>query len=228
MIWLSDMCREDLVNAIASVKGMFVPGITEFDGEIYLPFKPIFLENIYAEKEVWEAVAEHACKFAKSVGAEIVAGAESAGVPLAASMALSQGFGFSYVRKRGYLGHVNDEPGTRGADVDGRRVVIIEDAIWTGKSIRGFEENVRRHGGDVVGYYSIIDMRELAPSNWSGDKRRFGYAGTYFELLDAALRVGVFSPRIRQLVGNFIEKSWTPEHPDWVELDSAEFGVAAP
>ncbi len=215
-----------LVEAIASVENMFQPGITEFDGEVLLPFKPIFLENIYAEKEVWLEISKHASKFAKSVAAEVVVGAESAGVPLAASMAINDGFKFAYARKAGYKGHVKDEPGTRGADVDGCKVVVIEDAIWTGQSIRGFEENVRRQGGEVVGYYSIIDMRELSPSHWREDERVFGYCGTYSELLDAAANVGVFSERVRQLIREFIEGGWTPEHPNWAELDSAAFGVA--
>jgi orotate phosphoribosyltransferase len=220
------MDRATLIEAIASVKGMFQPGITKFDGEIFLPFKPIYLENIYAEKQVWIKVSEHASEFAKSVGAEVVVGAESAGIPLAASIAIFDDVEFAYVRKDGYRGHVAEEPGTRGAEIDGRKVVIIEDAIWTGRSIRGFEKNVRRQGGEIVGYYSIIDMRELAPSHWRNDDRVFGYCGTYFELLDTAVDLGVFTTRVRRLIGDFIEGGLTPEHPDWVELDTATFGVA--
>ncbi len=58
---------------------------------------------------------------APDIGVEIVVGAETAGVRLAAAISLSAELPFAFVGKPGYRGHEIDEPPVRGADVAGRR-----------------------------------------------------------------------------------------------------------
>jgi orotate phosphoribosyltransferase len=65
-------------------------------------------------------------------GAEILAGLELGGVPIATAMSLESGLPAAFVRKKA------KEYGTcravEGADVHGRNVVMIEDVITTGGS----------------------------------------------------------------------------------------------
>ena len=45
---------------------------------------------------------------------------------------------FAFVRKPGYRGHEIDEPPVRGAEVAGRRVLLVDDAVAGGTSVERF------------------------------------------------------------------------------------------
>ena len=92
----------------------------------------------------------------------MVVGAETAGVPLAASVALAGGLPFAFVRKPGYRGHEIDEPRIRGAQVAGRRVLLVDDAVSSGAAVEGFTAALRNEGAEVVGVFVLVDMREVA------------------------------------------------------------------
>ena len=192
--YLSSATRAYLLEAIASYPGLLAPGITVFDEFIHLPIQPLFLEHIYGDRGLWEAVTKIGVDVATRNSIEVVVGAESAGIPLAASIAMLSGRCFSFVRKAGYLGHVRHEPKVRGHAVAGHRVMIVDDAIWTGSSLEQFSEALRSEQADVVCAFALIDMRELDASRWQETARRrivpgnVESCGSYLELLEAALR----------------------------------------
>jgi orotate phosphoribosyltransferase len=67
--------------------------------------------------------------------------------------------GFAYDRKE-----VKDhgEGGKMvGVPVQGKRVVILDDVMTSGKAVRGAIETVRQHGGDVVGVVQALDREEV-------------------------------------------------------------------
>jgi orotate phosphoribosyltransferase len=91
-------------------------------------------------------------------GAEVLAGLELGGVPIATAMSLASGLPAAFVRKTA------KDYGTRrtveGADVAGRRVALIEDVITTGGAVATAARSVTEAGGDVVGVVCAI---------WRGD-----------------------------------------------------------
>ncbi|TIQ45535.1 MAG: orotate phosphoribosyltransferase [Mesorhizobium sp.] len=94
-------------------------------------------------------------------GTEILAGLEFGGVPIATAMSLESGLPVVFVRKTA------KEYGTcqavEGADVRGRRTVLIEDVIATGGAVGAAAELVRAAGADVTGVICAIWRGEGSP-----------------------------------------------------------------
>ena len=74
------------------------------------------------------------------------------------------GLPFAFVRKPGYRGHEVDEPPVRGADVAGRRVLFVDDAVASGSSVERFTASLVGQGAEVIGVFVLVDMREVAES----------------------------------------------------------------
>lgn len=87
------------------------------------------------------------------------------GIPFAATAALilytqhNIPVGFAYDRKE-----VKDhgEGGKMvGAPVEGKRVLILDDVMTSGKAVRGAIDTVKQHGGEVVGVVQALDREEV-------------------------------------------------------------------
>ena len=48
-----------------------------------------------------------------------------------------------------------------GASVKGRKILILDDAMTTGKAVRAAIDLVKREGGDVIGVVQCLDREEL-------------------------------------------------------------------
>ena len=93
---------------------------------------------------------------------EVLAGLELGGVPIATAMSLASGLPAVFVRKQA------KEYGTRqaveGGDVNGRRVVLVEDVITTGGAVGDAARLVTEVGGDVIAVVCAIWRGEGGPS----------------------------------------------------------------
>ncbi|TFK41416.1 phosphoribosyltransferase-like protein [Crucibulum laeve] len=96
---------------------------------------------------------------------DVLFGPAYKGIPFAATSALllhtqyGISVGFAYDRKE-----VKDhgEGGKMvGASVQGKRVVILDDVMTSGKAVRIAIETVRAHGGEVVGVIQALDREEV-------------------------------------------------------------------
>ena len=87
--------------------------------------------------------------------AEVLAGLELGGVPLATALSLHTGLPLCFVRKKA------KEYGTKrlaeGADIAGRRVVVIEDVVTTGGQIALSTADLRDRGAVVDTVLVVID-----------------------------------------------------------------------
>jgi orotate phosphoribosyltransferase len=85
---------------------------------------------------------------------EVIAGAETAGIPFAAWLAQSMDLPLAYVRKRP-LG-IGRNAQVEGADVKGRRVLLFDDLTTDGSSKVSFTRGLRTAGADTRDAMSIF------------------------------------------------------------------------
>lgn len=97
--------------------------------------------------------------------AEVLAGLELGGVPLATALSLSSGRQAAYVRKQAKT------YGTRklaeGADVSGRNVVVVEDVISSGGQVVESTQALRELGAVVDTAICVIDRRPAGTTTLS-------------------------------------------------------------
>lgn len=108
--------------------------------------------------EQFGVVIGEMAKLVKKLGVDVIAGAETAGIPLAAAIAIKTGIPMVYVRKR------PKDYGTRsqieGILNNGNKAVLIDDLITDGNSKIGFVEGVKRQGGIIEDVVVILDREQ--------------------------------------------------------------------
>jgi adenine phosphoribosyltransferase len=159
-----------------------------------LPLCPISSELyigafvLFGDVELTERCAEELCKIAPEH--DVMITAESKGIPLIHSMARILGENRYILARKSIKLYMRDviSFGTKsittakdqtlylnGEDVEymkGKRVLIVDDVVSTGGSLRTLEELVRKSGGEIVGKLTILaegdaigreDIKYLAP-----------------------------------------------------------------
>jgi len=106
-------------------------------------------------------------KKVKELKMEVVAGAETAGIPLAAAIALKAKLPMVYVRKR------PKSYGTRsfieGVLEKDQKVVLIDDMITDGKSKTRFIEGIKQEGAVCKDVLVILDREQGGTDNLSAE-----------------------------------------------------------
>lgn len=148
--------------------------------------------------------------FAAACGAaEVVAGTATAGIPWAAWAAEALGLPMAYVRGAA-KGHGRGRQ-IEGAAVQGRRVVLLEDTISTGKSALAAAAALRAAGAELLGCVCIFTW------GWQATADAFAAAELPLTplcslpaLLDVAARAGTLTPAQRALV-----EAWVRDPQGW-------------
>jgi orotate phosphoribosyltransferase len=210
----------DLAARLAVVPGLVRPGVSHWDMTTRLPLHPLSVENAYADPRLLRRLAAPGADFAHRLGADVVVGAETGGIPLATAIALTGDLPFAFVRKPGYVGHEDHEPRVRGAAVAGRRVVLVDDAISSGASLEAFADELRDEGAILVGAFALVDMRDVAGSVRPPARTLpIGSVATYLDVLAAATDAGVLDPGVHQLAVDALVNRWPDDDPRWSLLD---------
>ena len=135
-------------------------------------------------------------------------------MPLAASVSLAAGLPFAFVRKPGYRGHEIDEPPVRGADVAGRRVLLVDDAVSSGTAVERFTAALAGAGAEVVGVFVLVDMREVADTVTSvAAALPTESVSTYLQVLTLATANGLLDPAVHELSVDAIVNRWAERRP---------------
>ncbi len=94
----------------------------------------------------------------KEMGVDVVAGSETAGIPIAAAIAIKAKLPMVYVRKRpkGY----GTQSLVEGIIQKGQTAVLIDDMITDGKSKMGFIEGLHHEGAVVKDVLVILDREQ--------------------------------------------------------------------
>ena len=126
---------------------------------------PVYMDirRLLAAPELWSGVIEELTKAAyrqkggaagvADSGAEIVAGVAVGGIPHSTAVALQAGLPSCFVRKQAKE-HGRGKA-IEGADVEGRKVVLVEDVITTGGSSLDAVASLQTAGAEVVGCVAI-------------------------------------------------------------------------
>jgi len=144
---------------------------------------PVYMDirRLLATTELWSVVIKELTKAAcgpagvADSGAEIVAGVAVGGIPHSTAVALRAGLPSCFVRKQAKE-HGRGKA-IEGADVEGRKVVLVEDVITTGGSSLDAVASLQEAGAEVVGCVAI------AGYDLDGASDRFAESGVPLYLL---------------------------------------------
>lgn len=214
--------RTDLVARLATVPGLVRPGVAHWDMKTRLPLHPLSNENAYGDPQLLHDLAVPGAAFADRLGVDVIVGAETGGIPLATAVALTGDLPFAFVRKPGYVGHEDHEPRIRGAAVAGRRVLLVDDAVSSGRALEAFADELQSEGANLVGVFALVDMRDVATSVAPiATTLPIESIATYLEVLAAATDHGVLDPATHQLAVDALVNHWPNEDPRWTLLNHA-------
>ena len=220
-LFSDDTTDRALAMRLATAPGLVRAGASRWD-DSRTPIHPLSMESAYADPLLLRDLGARGARFARELGVDVVVGAETAGVPLAASVALAGGLPFAFVRKPGYRGHEIDEPPVRGAEVAGRRVLLVDDAVSSGTAVERFTASLAGAGAEVVGVFVLVDMREVAEHVTSvAATLPTESVGTYLQVLTLAAADGLLDPAVHELSVDAIVNRWTDNDPRWELLPVA-------
>jgi adenine phosphoribosyltransferase len=152
----------DLKQHIRSIPDFPKPGILFYD-----------ISTLLAHPHAWRATVERLARALRPHEPDLLVGIESRGFLVAAPLAYELGRGFAMVRKRGKLpGRTvrftyDLEYGTDAIEIQedaitrGQRVVVLDDLVATGGTMRAAIDLVRQRGGEVVAAACIIELSFL-------------------------------------------------------------------
>ena len=137
---------------------------------------------LVADGEAFSYTCKLLAEYARSKGADMIAGPESRGFIFGCPVAAELGVGFAPIRKLGKLPRetINYEyaleygTNTLEMHVDsikpGQKVVIIDDLLATGGTIEAASKLIEQLGGEVAGCAFVIELPDLG-----GRKHLEGY-----------------------------------------------------
>ena len=204
-----------LATRLATAPGLVRPGAGSWDG-MRTPIMPLAPESAYADPQLLRDLGARGARVARDLDVDVIVGAETGGVPLAAAVALAADLPFAFVRKPGYRGHEDNEPRVRGAEVAGRRVLLVDDAVASGTAVEGFTDALIGEGAQVLGVFVLIDMREVVESVTSvAAALPTESVSTYLEILDLATANDLLDPALHDLTVDAIVHHWSERDPRW-------------
>jgi adenine phosphoribosyltransferase len=151
--------------------------IPEFKGVVFWDITQL-LKDKYAFKECIKQMAEHG----RNKGAEVIVSSEARGFVLGAALAYELGLGFVPIRKKGKLPsktvsityqkeYESDTIEIHEDSIEpGEKVLLVDDLLATGGTIKANAELVEKLGGEIVGMVFLIELRYLHGREALGDK----------------------------------------------------------
>jgi orotate phosphoribosyltransferase len=134
------------------------------------------ISELYFDKYQFEAQPALLREVAKALSqlvpndAEVLAGLELGGVPLATALSFETGLPVAFVRK------ARKDYGTckiaEGAALQGKRVVVVEDVITTGGAVLDSARELRREGALVETVLCVIFRGDTASDPFATDRLR--------------------------------------------------------
>ena len=89
---------------------------------------------------------------------EVLAGLELGGVPIVTALSIRTGLPAAFVRKEAK--RYGTAKLVEGAEVAGRRTLVIEDVVTTGGQVAQSAQQLRDRGGVLIGVLCVVDRRD--------------------------------------------------------------------
>lgn len=152
----------DIKDHIRTIADFPKPGILFYD-----------ISTLLAHADAWSVAMGRLAKAVGRHNPDVLAGIESRGFLVAAPLALKLGLGFIMLRKRGKLPGATVrheyalEYGTDAIEIQadavqaGQRVVVLDDLLATGGTMRAAIDLLRSQGAEVVGSACIVELTFL-------------------------------------------------------------------
>jgi orotate phosphoribosyltransferase len=138
---------QDRILELGHITGRFVLRSGAVADSYYDKYR--FMADPQTLGEICQAMAE------RLPDCDFVGGIEVGGIPLATGVSLASGKPLVIVRKAAKT--YGTERLVEGADVTGKRVVLIEDVVTTGGQIVLSAAEIRKAGGTVVAALCVVD-----------------------------------------------------------------------
>lgn len=138
------------------------PGINFYD-----------IQSLLKKPDIWKGIVQDLADKTRTARADIILGIESRGFLTGVPVAQELGLPFGMVRKKGKLpGDIISqdyalEYGTDTVEIQrsllqpGMRVVIMDDLLATGGTMKATGDLVRKAGGEIAMAFCIIELHEL-------------------------------------------------------------------
>ncbi len=173
----ADLSLAARIYACAHLRGEFILSTGEKSTEYFETYR------FQAEPALLREIAERLATLVPE-GTEVITGPDLGGVPLATILSQVTGLPTAWVRKQA------KDYGTRklveGAEVAGRRVVVVEPAIKTGRFVMGMCADLREHGAQITRVICVVDRQHGAPQRLAAAGLGWGALFTLAELVEAS------------------------------------------
>jgi orotate phosphoribosyltransferase len=143
-LWELGAVKINLESPFKLVSGNYSP--------IYVNCRQVISSVVFAD--LFSAATRLLCA-ARKIRYDILAGGETAGIPLAAFLSRSFGLPMVYVRKEAKEHGIASK--VEGGDVKDRRVLLVEDLITDAGSKLVFANAIRKVGGKITDTIVIFD-----------------------------------------------------------------------
>ena len=152
----------DLKQHIRGIPDFPKPGILFYD-----------ISTLLRHADAWQVASGRMASLVRGFQPDLLAGIESRGFLMAAPLALKLGCGFVMVRKPGKLPGATIgleyqlEYGSDRIEIQadavqpGQRVVVVDDLLATGGTLKASIELLRKVGAEVVGAVALIELTFL-------------------------------------------------------------------
>lgn len=132
------------------------------------------LTPVLADGAALKVVIAEMAEASKNLGADMIGGLDARGFLLGSAVAYDMGLGILAIRKKGKLpppviseeysleyGSAALEIPAEGMNVEGKRIVLVDDVLATGGTLHAARDLIERAGGIVAGCVVVLEVSGL-------------------------------------------------------------------
>ena len=132
------------------------------------------LTPVLADGAALKVVIAEMAEASKNLGADMIGGLDARGFLLGSAVAYDMGLGILAIRKKGKLpppviseeysleyGSAALEIPAEGMNIEGKRIVLVDDVLATGGTLHAARDLIERAGGIVAGCVVVLEVSGL-------------------------------------------------------------------
>lgn len=132
------------------------------------------LTPVLADGEALKVVISEMAEASRNLGADMIGGLDARGFLLGSAVAYDMGLGILAIRKKGKLpppvisqeysleyGDAALEIPAEGMNLEGKRVVLVDDVLATGGTLMAARELIEQAGGTIAGCVVVLEVSGL-------------------------------------------------------------------